>query len=357
MVEGLEIRGDSIRVKLYSKKWTVRGKPTKAQVAKVAAERRRIKSRVDELGENIDDILAESHKKTPESLGYYAQHFFDVVAPEKVADSTLMGYESAYNSHWLPFDAMRVDRIKLTELQRHLSQKSITKKTRKNALSVLKLIYSCAVPEIFDRNPLDLWTIPTSKNDKTPEPDPYSIMERDNILTTLASMELGAWRYFSLAFGSGMRTGELLGLPWKNYTAPYLTVNQEMVRRSIKLHTKTKPREVLLPSGVVKMLSENPTRFQKGLVFLQLNGTQFKDADWLMGKWREAHKESGVRLRTGPYPWRSTYISMMLSNGADVYDVARMVGNSEPMIRKHYHKHIPSQTRDDIYRKKMEEIF
>ena len=358
MVEGLEPREKSIRVQLYGRRWTVQGKPTKAHIAKVAAERRRIKSRVDELGENIDDILAESHKKAPESLGYYAQHFFDVVAPEKVADSTLMGYESAYNAHWLPFDRERIDRIKLTELQRHLAQKSIAKKTRKNALSVLKLIFACAVPEIFDRNPLDLWAIPTSKNDIAPEPDPYNSEEVLAILSSLSkSPELAAWRYFLMAFGSGMRTGELLGLPWKNYKPPYLLLNQEMVRRGIKFHTKTKTREVMLPKSVLKMMSENPTRFQDGLVFLQQNGKPFKDADWLMAKWKIAHEKTGVRLRIGPYPWRSTYISMMLSNGADVYDVARMVGNSEPMIRKHYHKHIPSKTRDEAYRRKIEEIF
>jgi len=355
MAEGLEPREKSIRVQLFGKRWTVPGKPTKAQIAKVAAERKRIKARV-ELGEDLDDILAENQGKKPETLGYYAQHFFDIVAPEKVADSTLMGYESAYNAHWLPFDSERIDRIKLTELQRHLAQKEITKKTRKNALSVLKLIYACAVPEIFDRNPLDLWTIPTSKNDKTPEPDPYSNSEREAILSALKKDQLSAWRYFLLAFASGMRTGELLGLPWANYEKPWITISQEMVRREIKHHTKTVERRVILPEAAVQMLAENPSRFQKSLIFLQQNGKPFRDADWLMKHWKIAHQKTGVRLRTGPYPWRSTYISMMLSNGADVYDVARMVGNSEPMIRKHYHKHIPSQTRDDAYRAKIEEI-
>ena len=355
MAEGLEPREKSIRVQLYGRRWTVQGKPTKAQIAKVAAERKRIKARI-ELGEDLDDILAENQGKKPETLGYYAQHFFDIVAPEKVADSTLMGYESAYNAHWLPFDSERIDRIKLTELQRHLSQKEVTKKTRKNALSVLKLIYACAVPEIFDRNPLDLWTIPTSKNDTVPEPDPYTHQERAAILSALKADQLIAWRYFLLAFSSGMRTGELLGLPWMNYKKPWITINQEMVRREIKHHTKTVERKVILPKAATEMLQCHPTRFSKGLVFLQINGKPFKDADWLMRQWKIAHQKTGVRLRTGPYPWRSTYISMMLSNGADVYDVARMVGNSEPMIRKHYHKHIPSQTRDDAYRAKIEEI-
>jgi len=265
MAEGLEPREKSIRVQLFGKRGTVPGKPTKAQIAKVAAERKRIKARV-ELGEDLDDILAENQGKKPETLGYYAQHFFDIVAPEKVADSTLMGYESAYNAHWLPFDSERIDRIKLTELQRHLAQKEITKKTRKNALSVLKLIYACAVPEIFDRNPLDLWTIPTSKNDKTPEPDPYSNSEREAILSALKKDQLSAWRYFLLAFASGMRTGELLGLPWANYEKPWITISQEMVRREIKHHTKTVERRVILPEAAVQMLAENPSQIGRAHV-------------------------------------------------------------------------------------------
>ena len=355
MVEGIQIRKSSIRVNLQGRFWTVKLKPTKTNIAQVSRDRERIKSRV-ELGENLDDILEElKGKKRSRSLGYYAQHFFDIVAPEKVADSTLMGYVSAYNAHWLPFDEDRIDAIKITELQRHLSEKKLTKKTRRNALSVLRLIYACACPEVFTSNPLDQWTIPKSKNDETPEADPYTAQERDQLLEWLQNNSPIAWRYFTHGFGSGMRTGELLGAEWKDYNRPFFNVHQEMVRREIKSHVKTKPREVMFPMFVNKMLEDNPTRFKKGLIHLSPEGHMFRDGDWLMEWWRKAHEATGVRRRLKPYPWRSTYITQLLIAGFDIHDVARWSGNSPTMIQNHYYKYIPNEKRDKLLADKLDE--
>ena len=355
---GVYARGKSIRVQLRDRKWKVELKPTKANLQAVARKREEIRYRL-EAGENFDDLIREtqgaprSHRAN--TLGYYAQHYFDVVAPDKLADSTLMGYESAYNAHWLPFDNRPIDQIAITELQRHLSANDLAKKTRAHVLSVLRLIYACAVPEVFLNNPIDNWTIPKSKRDQQPDPDPYDIDERDRLLTQLEKQHIIAWRYFVHGFGSGMRTGEILGAAWHNYDAPYLEVKQEMVRRDIRYHTKTKAREVLLPSSVVEMLSDNPTRFKKGLIHLTPEGRMFKDADWLMKHWNRAHDATGVRRRTGPYPWRSTYISMMLSEGINEYDVARWVGNSPEVIRKNYHRHIKKSRNEERLQRRIEE--
>jgi len=207
--------------------WKLDLRPTKANLDATERKREQVKHR-HQSGENIYDLIREM-QGVPQvlksnTLGYYAQHFLDVVAPDKVTLSTLMGYESAYNSHWLSFDNRPIEQIPITELQRHLSGREIAKKTRRHVLSVLRLIYACAVPEVFPVNPLDSWTIPKSKSDEDPEPDPYDVEERDKLLDQLKSQNLIAWRYFVHGFGSGMRTGELLGSPWKHYHTPYLEV-------------------------------------------------------------------------------------------------------------------------------------
>lgn len=355
---GVYARGKWIRIEVRGRKWKVELKPTPENIRAMEKQRTALIHRLD-AGEDFDDLIAETQgkqtSKAAKTLGYYAQHFLDIVAPERVSDSTLMGYESAYNAHWLPFDNRRIDLIQITELQRHLAAKDIHKKTRKNALSVLRMIYDCAVPEVFPTNPIDYWTIPRSKNDPAPEPDPYTLEERDELLAWLHQKCIIAWRYFTHGFGSGMRTGELLGAPWAHFEAPYMRVEQEMVRREIKPHTKTQRREVLLSSFVLDMLNDNPTRFKQGLIHLTPEGRMFKDADWLMEWWNRAHTATQVRRRTGPYPWRSTYISLLLGAGVNEYDVALMAGNSPAVIRKHYHKFIRKDRNEDKRQSQIED--
>lgn len=87
------------------------------------------------------ELRGEVAETTPNTLGYYAQHFLDHANVER---PTLMGYQSAYNSHWLPFDDRPIASLLRTELETHLAKKKISWKTQKNATSVLRLIFEVA---------------------------------------------------------------------------------------------------------------------------------------------------------------------------------------------------------------------
>ena len=145
------------------------------------------------------------------------------------------------------------------------------------------------------------------------EADPYTADERDALLAWLEQHNLIAWRYFLHGFYSGMRTGELLGFPWKNYQPPHALIDQEMVRRKLHYYQKTGiRREILVPRVIRDMLADNPTRHQGDLVHLTPTGLMFRDGDWLMKWWRRAHQATKIRRRTCPYPWRATFVSQCM---------------------------------------------
>ena len=61
---------------------TINRNPTKANIAQVARERANLKARL-RVGEHLDDLIAEFKGETVTAaltLGYYAQHYFDVIA-------------------------------------------------------------------------------------------------------------------------------------------------------------------------------------------------------------------------------------------------------------------------------------
>jgi integrase len=277
---------------------------------------------------------------------------------DDVADSTLMGYESLYNSYWNAFDERNIHTLHLVELQDHLSQKKVKKKTKREALNLLKRIFAVA-----GANTLDEWIIKKTKRDANPEPDPYTAEERDALLSALYDMgrarveDMIAYRYFYTGFYTGMRTGELLGVHWSDFHGSYFHVWQSMVRRKMQKHTKTKRRDVLLTDGIIALLKDthNPTRLKRENIFLTPEGHIFKDADWLMERWSRAHKKAKIRKRGGLYPWRHTYISLALSQGIPIVPIAVQVGNSPAIIQKHYFKWMPTKDDSELLRKQLQE--
>ena len=263
---------------------------------------------------------------------------------------------SAYNAHWRQFGHRPIDTIKPSELKQYLAGTDLVRKTRRHIVSVLRLIFEEALADgVIATNPIANWRIRKDRQAEHYEADPYTSAERDALLAWLASHNVIAWRYFLHGFYSGMRTGELLGFPWQHYEPPYARVSQEMVRRDIREYNKTdNRRDLLVPQIVQDMLAANPTRAKGGLVHLTTTGVMFRDADWLMKWWRQAHQVTGVRKRTVPYPWRATFISQCISSGVDMQDVARWVGSSAEMIRKHYYKHLPKDEREEMLLEQME---
>lgn len=326
-------------------------RPTQACLAAAQRLHTEIKQRL-RLGESFAALSAEltgesyTDETEERTLGFYAQHLLDNA--ETLTRSTLMSYETIYNRYWAVFDDRSVSSIQLTELQQHINSFDVVQKTKKNAVSLLRLIFDLAKSDqIITRAPTDHWEFKRAKRNTRSQPDPYTIEERDYLIAALlkqgqqSASNMIAWRYFLMGFHSGMRTGELLGAMWRDYEPPYFRVWQQRVRRKMVPHTKTgNERLVLLPPIVTEMLNANPTSKASDHLFTSPENHPFLDADWLMEKWSKAHKVCGVRQRTGPYPWRHTYISIGLTHGQHVNWIAKQCGHSPTMVERVYGKWI-----------------
>lgn len=337
------------------RKTTIALTPTKTNLEAARRLGRKADARISagEPWESVRAWLRGERARVPRSLGYYAQHLLD---HHEVEHSTLTGYQSAYNRYWIAFDDRPIDGLLRSELEAHLAGFNVGRKTKKNAVSVLRKIMDVARRDkVFPDGvaPTDEWEI---KKSQKAEPDPYTEVERDKLLEALKNRHLIAWRYFLMAFHSGMRTGELLGLEWRQLDKPRVIVDQSRVRRQIQARTKTDEiRRVLLPPLVWDMLEDNPTRFRKGFVFLTPEHRAFLDADWLMEHWQAAHQKASVRRRTMPYPWRHTYISLGLSAGQSLLWMSKQTGHDMRTMERDYARWIPG--REDADKTELEKVY
>ena len=303
------------------------------------------------------------------TLGEYAQEFLDT---HDVRKRSIDGYTQLYNRWWLEtFDHRDPRGLTKLELKRHLSNNAtnVGWKVKQNAVSVLNMILDIAAEDMDFTNPISNWAI--KRGQKLP-PDPYSKEERDQLLAALDDIAQ-AWtppkhqpgfdpsiakRFIELGFDTGMRTGELLGLRWHNV---HIEERKLMVTESVTAgnHAKvTKTgdwREVLISQRTANNLSTNPTRFRDSFVFLNTEHRHLINADDIMANFKKAHDLSGVRRRVRsdnkpkPYPWRSTYISISLSEGMIPSRLCEMTGHDLRTMYDEYAGFIP----DDGHKRAM----
>lgn len=244
-----------------------------------------------------------------------------------------------------------------------VKQQTIAAKTVKNRLVVLRGAVKIAMEEgALRSDPFELVTLKnlaSKKNRKRKsEPiNPLSLEEVRKVINAPKSLRLQA--NLQVAFFTGCRPGELLGLRWQDVDLEggWLHITGSVVLGVYDDGTKTatsKRSIKLLP--VVKQALENIQRINEILEinpeFVILN--QFKkryatDKGWY-STWCHAVKLAKVKYRN-PYQARHTFASLLLMQGEPITWVANQLGhNSTEMVIRTYGKWITSASQTYVPR-------
>jgi integrase len=252
--------------------------------------------------------------------------------------TTLRGYQDALSVSWgqlfdIPID--QITRDQLIELDDAIEFNS--QRTRKNHLTALRGVFTYAMSRGWIES--DPSNALKNGDVKRTDPSPYTNAERDLIL---AELDSGPFKdYFRIAFGTGARTGELLALLWDDFDGHSLWIGKSIVRGKLQQRTKTdKSRRVVLGEDLASYLSKKPRPIRGGYI---ITGSQnpITNPKPIVAEFKRAHKAAGVTWKNGPYPWRHTYISSMLSIGVDPFLIAEYVGDRVDTILTYYAKYLP----------------
>lgn len=258
----------------------------------------------------------------------------------EAAHSTVLSYRHALNKYWLPaLASIPVNAITFRDLKQVDNKINWSSgRTRKNCIVPLRQVFAQAVDDLLiEYNPAANFR--NTKHQKPPL-NPFTPQEKAAILSALTGQPKV---FFTLAFETGARTGELLCLTWADYQQESLTINKSIVRRRIKHSTKTnKARTVLLTQAAQKALNHHPTRFKKDFIFLNTQGGPHLDADMFNRAWKEALKTAGVEHRIA-YNCRHTYASLALTAGVNPAFIANQLGHGLEMTLNIYGKYINTE--------------
>jgi integrase len=143
--------------------------------------------------------------------------------------------------------------------------------------------------------------------------------------------------FMTLAFFTGMRTGEMLALRWEdvNLHSGKIIVRSSMTRGKIGTTKTGKVREIDVLDPVMQALREQfkETGLRGGFVFYS-NKTQnaFTNSSSIAKiNWKPLLKRLLIGERT-LYQTRHTFATMMISKGEDIMWVSNMLGHADSSI-------------------------
>lgn len=340
---GYKIRGNKLYVH-----GTVNGKFYRLSTGKEATA-----LNIKWIKKNHRDVLLklvdQEKPKQTDMFVVYAEHSMSSNA-YAIKQSTNDNYKYMFAKHIFPyFKVYRLDEIKASDIRAWQTKLLTTLKPQsaKNIRNFLsKILEDARMDELIDKNPIKLVKPPKVTQDG--EIIPFSMEEVKMLID-----EALPWMksFLTVAFFTGMRTGELLSLKYEDidFNAKKILVRRSMSRGRIGSTKTGKTRSIDMLNVVHDALKvkfrENGLKSE--YIFTNRKGSPYAVASAVYTTyWKPLLKRCGMAYKV-MYNTRHTFATLMLLNGEDVLWVSKMLGHANiSTTMKYYIKFVEEKGKE-----------
>jgi integrase len=280
-------------------------------------------------------------------FGEVAKEWVEIKAKE-IKSSTLRDYRGSMNYHILPrLGNTPIKDIGYLEIKRLIANLSCSGKRLKNVMVPMREVFKFAqLAGFIEKNPMSLVESP-----KVEKPDihPLSMEEVNLFLENVSSRYRN---FFTVAFFTGMRFGEMAVLKWKNvdFRLEIIRVRETRVRgEEGRPKTKRSVRDITMLPPVIEAMRDQ-RKFTMGkseYVFLNQYHRPVLPDSMNQHVWKPALEKAGLEKRR-LYETRHTFATLMLDAGELPGWAQQMMGHETlQMIHDRYYSHIKNYQRDD----------
>jgi len=320
-----------------------------------------------EIIPNVVEFLTGDIEVNDELKEYTIKSFADdyfTVHKNEVRDHTYKRNLNHFNKHILPYFGHRLlDTIKPMELEKW-QYKLLSKYkplTVQKFRSILFSIFDMAVlNDILIQNPLSKIKAPKVQsqfllNNDIEDVKPFT----NNEIKLLLSNTDGYMKSFILLmYATGIRPGELIALTWEDidYNKKQISIYKTIINGKIgNPKTQSSVRKVdILPMALQALEYQYKLTSDNEYIFINTSKKHFYSHDVINLNFKNLLKLNSIEIRT-LYNLRHTFASKMISSGADIVWVSKMLGHKDVSITlKVYTKFI--QENEEIRFKKIEEM-
>jgi integrase len=286
------------------------------------------KNAYDVLLNLIDTPVQNEQAYTLKEYGYKS---FEINSINRKVNTTAE-YKATFKKHILPyFGTWYLTDIKPSDLkywQMKLQKGNRSARTVNDIRSVFRgILQDAYFDELIEKNPFDLVRRP--KMEKTII-NPFSLEE----VKTLIEHSNGWFKnYLIIAFFTGLRSGEMIGLQWKDIDFENNTI---FINRSIRKGLITTPktansiRDIDMLSIVSEAFKEQYLLTNHSdYVFLNQYGKHYNSSEKIVKyKWRPLLEKCNFEYRI-LYKTRHTFASIMLQQKEEIAWISKMLGHSD----------------------------
>lgn len=317
-------------------------------------------SRVRQKRADAVAVLAELRAQVPSmssrpadmTVGDVVAKWLELHVDRKTGRSTQDTYHRSAKNHILPrigdVPLRKITALKVEEWIAEMERDRVKSRARQAAYQHLRTAMNYGVHPmgVIQFNPCDKIA--------TPEHTPRKIhpFEAAEVRAILQETSGTRWEaFFSVAFGCGLRWGEMAALTWEqvDLDAGLLTVDRQIldvagVRTIEKPKSKASIRTVAIPVATRAALRRHKAVLMreghagKPLVFPNTIGGNLCRANWHAEVWSILLALLGISQR-GVHHTRHTFATMSLASGVPVADVAKALGHSSPAMTLKVYAH------------------
>lgn len=174
----------------------------------------------------------------------------------------------------------------------------------------------------------------------------YIATARENCATLT---DWGYYVFFSIAYYTGMRKGEINALKWSDLEGSIIHVRRSIAQKLMGDDRETPPknkssyRDLQIPAPLTKILDEHKARQQKTEQFTEdfriCGGIQCLRDTSLDLKNRKFSEQAGLpRIRI--HDFRHSHASLLANEGINIQEIARRLGHSKIEITWNTYSHL-----------------
>lgn len=258
-------------------------------------------------------------KKKPKTFAHYG----DIFLKQKSELKSYFIKSPMYRKVIAFFGERNIDTITRLDIKQYINSLDMKSVSKKGYITCIKEVFELAVDdEILTNNPaLNI----KLKNDERVKIDFYT---KEEVLRLLRSAKGVIKAYLEIAFNTGMRSGEILGLQLSDFRDDgYIHIQRTRTKGEIGSGKNNNAKRTVPFTQEMYRYAKEIQPKDNIFIFGNIN-----DAGLLRSQWSKVCRDAGVP-KYKLYATRHTFATLMLrENALSINEIAGLLGHSSPKV-------------------------